>query len=178
MTIYTLSKQLNIASQNEVRESHHPKAKELMAFLKDIDFHDFNDYFCWKTGGDGDNGEVLLKQLDTFFATKDHENALYLNEKGEVGFIYRPSYGMPWDQGGKRPWLRTHRALVEAVLNKEWAAVQALVNDRYPDEYWGTLEELRVEWFSPGAVVEVTEFDGYERLHEKYIEGYVIPLIP
>ena len=74
MTIYTLSKQLNIASQNEVRKSHHPKAKELMAFLKDIDFHDFNDYFCWKTGGDGDNGEVLLEQLDTFFATKDHEN--------------------------------------------------------------------------------------------------------
>jgi len=63
-------------------------------------------------------------------------------------------------------------------VNKNWAAVQALVNARYPDEYWGTLEELRVEWFYPGAVVEVTEFDGYERLHEKYIEGYVIPLIP
>ena len=50
---------------------HHPKSEELMEFLSTHDFNDYNDYFYWKTGGDGDNGEVLMYQLDAFFEMKD-----------------------------------------------------------------------------------------------------------
>ena len=50
---------------------HHPKSKELMAFLVDIDFNVFGDHFCWKTGGDGDNGESLMYEMDAFFEAKD-----------------------------------------------------------------------------------------------------------
>lgn len=50
---------------------HHPKAEELMEYLKSIDYNLFNDYFCWKSGGDGDNGETLMYQLDMFFEAKD-----------------------------------------------------------------------------------------------------------
>ena len=50
---------------------HHPMSKRLMEFLEMHDFNDYNDYFCWKTGGDGDNGESLMYQMDVFFELLD-----------------------------------------------------------------------------------------------------------
>lgn len=46
---------------------HHPMSDRLMRFLVDHDFNDYDDYFCWKFGGDGDNGETLAFQMDAFF---------------------------------------------------------------------------------------------------------------
>lgn len=54
---------------------HHPMSERLMEFLAQHDLNDFNDYFCWKTGGDGDNGETLMYQMDSFFELLDKENA-------------------------------------------------------------------------------------------------------
>ncbi len=53
---------------------HHPKSIQLMNFLKEHDFKDYNDYFCWKTGGDGDNGEALMYQMDAFFEQMDKKD--------------------------------------------------------------------------------------------------------
>lgn len=39
------------------------------------DFYDLQDYFQWKKGGDGDNGEMLMYELDTFFEQKDKDHA-------------------------------------------------------------------------------------------------------
>jgi hypothetical protein len=50
---------------------HHPKSEELMAFLEAVDFHAYGDYFSWSVGGDGDNGETLMYQMDAFFEAKD-----------------------------------------------------------------------------------------------------------
>jgi hypothetical protein len=52
---------------------HHPKAMELMDHLMALDFHCNNDSFCWKRGGDGDNGEELLYALDCYFERLDKE---------------------------------------------------------------------------------------------------------
>jgi hypothetical protein len=51
--------------------SHHPMSKKLMEFLVKHDFQDYNDYFGWKIGGDGDNGETLMYQMDAFFELTD-----------------------------------------------------------------------------------------------------------
>ena len=50
---------------------HHPKSIELMLRLSEIDFKRFDDYFDWNTGGEGDNGEVLLNELDIIFDEDD-----------------------------------------------------------------------------------------------------------
>jgi len=50
---------------------HHPKSQELMEFLAEHDFKDMDDYFCWKIGGDGDNGESLMYEMDVYFEQKD-----------------------------------------------------------------------------------------------------------
>ena len=50
---------------------HHPMSERIMNFLKEHDFNDYDDYFCWKSGGDGDNGETLMYQLDALFEMLD-----------------------------------------------------------------------------------------------------------
>ena len=46
---------------------HHPISEALVNFLQVVDHQYDNLYFDWKTGGDGDNGETLMFQLDCFF---------------------------------------------------------------------------------------------------------------
>lgn len=67
------SKGLTTKDRWEEGIDHHPKSKELMEFLEAHDFNDYNDYFCWKSGGDGDNGETLMYQMDAFFELKDEQ---------------------------------------------------------------------------------------------------------
>ena len=50
---------------------HHLKSEELMSFLVEHDCYEYGDYFCWKVGGDGDNGESLMYEMDAFFEQKD-----------------------------------------------------------------------------------------------------------
>jgi len=52
-------------------KSHHPMSERLMDFLSKHDFEDYSDFFCWETGGDGDNGEILMFEMDAFFEMLD-----------------------------------------------------------------------------------------------------------
>ena len=54
---------------------HHPMSIKIMAFISDFDFLFADDYFCWKSGGDGDNGEFLMYELDVFFELLDKEKS-------------------------------------------------------------------------------------------------------
>ncbi len=47
---------------------HDPRSIELYRSIAKIDFEEGSDYFCFKSGGDGDNGEHLMYLLDTHFA--------------------------------------------------------------------------------------------------------------
>lgn len=57
----------NISTRWEQGLDHHPKSVELFNALAKIDFTLGGDYFCWKSGGDGDNGEHLMYELDIYF---------------------------------------------------------------------------------------------------------------
>ncbi len=72
-TVYELAKDKGLTSQKRWEEGtpHHPKSIALAQFLSEHDFHDYGDYFCWKTGGDGDNGETLMFQMDAYFEALD-----------------------------------------------------------------------------------------------------------
>lgn len=53
---------------------HHHESVRLMEFLAEHDFKDYGDYFCWKIGGDGDNGETLMYQMDAYFEMREIES--------------------------------------------------------------------------------------------------------
>ena len=61
----------NINTRWESGAEHHPKSVELFKSLSAIDFKHGGDYFCWKSGGDGDNGEMLMYEMDIHFECID-----------------------------------------------------------------------------------------------------------
>lgn len=52
-------------------KDHHSSTLELFSKLEELDFQLYDDYFCWEQGVAGDNGEVLMKQLDIIFRLQD-----------------------------------------------------------------------------------------------------------
>ena len=52
---------------------HHPEAEIIFALIKGSDWWFGNDYFCWKEGGDGDNGETLKYSLSVLLELRDAE---------------------------------------------------------------------------------------------------------
>ena len=50
---------------------HHLESLRLFKEISHIDFTLCGDYFCWKCGGDGDNGETLLYELDIVFERRE-----------------------------------------------------------------------------------------------------------
>lgn len=75
MSDYSKAKELGLTSKNRWEDgiNHHLMSKRLVRFLADHDFYDYGDRFCWKVGGDGDNGETLMFQMDAFFEMLDKE---------------------------------------------------------------------------------------------------------
>ena len=52
---------------------HHPKSIEIFKAIMYNDWNYGGDYFCWKYGGDGDNGEHLMYLLDIYFEQKESD---------------------------------------------------------------------------------------------------------
>ena len=50
---------------------HDPRSIKIVESLAEIDWAVFDGHFDWKTGGDGDNGESLMYELDVYFELLD-----------------------------------------------------------------------------------------------------------
>jgi len=70
---YELAKELKLTNLDRWEKGieHHPMSERLVRFLVEHDLYDYDDYFCWKVGGDGDNGEALMYEMDAFFEMMD-----------------------------------------------------------------------------------------------------------
>lgn len=53
-------------------KEHNPKSKEIFDFISRLDFEN-GDFFVFKYGGDGDNGEFLMDLLDCYFESNTQE---------------------------------------------------------------------------------------------------------
>jgi hypothetical protein len=73
---YARAKKLGLTKKDRWGEGldHHPMSLRLMEFIKLHDYKDHDNTFDWKCGGDGDNGEALMYQMDAFFELLDMEN--------------------------------------------------------------------------------------------------------
>ena len=72
---YDKAKALGLTGKDRWGEGipHHPMSERLMKFLKEHDKEDYGHFFGWRTGGDGDNGETLMYQMDAFFEMLNKE---------------------------------------------------------------------------------------------------------
>jgi hypothetical protein len=60
-------KDVNLSARWENGVPHHPLAERLARLIGEIDFACAGDSFCFKFGGDGDNGETLTYILSEIF---------------------------------------------------------------------------------------------------------------
>jgi hypothetical protein len=58
---------VNIEERWEKGIEHDSRSVEIYRAIAKIDFEQNDDYFNWKSGGDGDNGEALMYLLDVYF---------------------------------------------------------------------------------------------------------------
>jgi len=49
-------------------KKHLPQSVKLFNHIQKLDF-ELGDFFCFKSGGDGDNGELLMDYFDDYFAS-------------------------------------------------------------------------------------------------------------
>jgi hypothetical protein len=68
---------------------HHPMSIELYKILAHIDFVHGGDAFGWKSGGDGDNGEHLMYELDIYFESLDHAAKIHVNLADQIKWIFQ-----------------------------------------------------------------------------------------
>ena len=61
----------DITSRWENGIEHHPKSYEIVKNLQRIDWMFCGGHFDWEIGGDGDNGETLMYELDILFELLD-----------------------------------------------------------------------------------------------------------
>lgn len=64
---------MRVSERWEKGVPHDQRSIEIVRALMRIDLQQCGDYFCWKLGGDGDNGETLAYELDVYFAEKDQQ---------------------------------------------------------------------------------------------------------
>lgn len=112
MSDYEEAKKLGLVDKDRWGDgiAHHPESIRLMEFLRPTDSRDYADYFCWKEGGDGDNGETLMYQMDPFFEVKDYranevndykERCLIFDAIIEQGIMVKP-YASDYITGKRR----------------------------------------------------------------------------
>lgn len=58
----------------EEGKGHHPNSIKLYERLAEIDYKYNSDSFCFKSGGDGDNGESIMFMLDIIFEEEDNKH--------------------------------------------------------------------------------------------------------
>jgi len=67
--------ELDINKRWEQGMEHDSRSVALFEKLSEIDFNYGGDYFCWKRGGDGDNGEHMMYEMDIMFEQEDSSHS-------------------------------------------------------------------------------------------------------
>lgn len=62
--------QLKIEDRWSAGIPHERESIKLVQLIKQMDLRHFDDYFCLKIGGDGDNGETLMYIIDALIENK------------------------------------------------------------------------------------------------------------
>ena len=90
-----------------------------------------------------------------------------LIKDGKVAVLYSPGFGAGWStwaNDGNEEAMAMDRDLVEAFLEGGVNAVVKVAEEKYPDNYTGGTDDLKVVWLPVGTQFKIREYDGSETL--------------
>lgn len=86
---------------------------------------------------------------------------------GKVAVLYSPGFGAGWSTwalDGNEEAMAMDRDLVEAFLTGGVNAVVKVAEEKYPDNYTGGADDLKVAWLPVGTQFKIRGYDGSETL--------------
>ena len=86
---------------------------------------------------------------------------------GKVAVLVSPDYGAGWYSWHRIEELLYDPSIVLWLEAKELDKIEHYLTLKYPNEYFGGLDDLTVEWIDQGTEFRIDEFDGAESIELK-----------
>lgn len=86
---------------------------------------------------------------------------------GKVAVLVSPDYGAGWYSWHRIEELLYDPSIVLWLEAKELDKIEHYLALKYPNEYFGGLDDLTVEWIDQGSEFRIDEFDGAESIELK-----------
>ncbi len=83
---------------------------------------------------------------------------------GKVAVLVSPDYGAGWYSWHQIEELLYDPSIVLWLESQELDKIENYLALKYPNEYFGSLEDLSVQWIDEGAEFRIDEYDGAESI--------------
>ena len=86
---------------------------------------------------------------------------------GKVAVLISQGYGAGWSTGVKGGDVLLFDPVIVGILlnwNYNIEEIEKYMDEKYPDFYYGVLDDLTIKWVPQGARFHVEEYDGSETL--------------
>ena len=81
---------------------------------------------------------------------------------GKVAVLFSPGYGAGWYSWHQIEELLYDPSIVLWLESGEMDKIENYLTLKYPGEYFGGLEDLRIVWIDQGTEFQIHEYDGAE----------------
>jgi hypothetical protein len=83
---------------------------------------------------------------------------------GRVAVIFSPGYGSGWYTSHDIEALIFDSSIVAWIEAEEYDKIKNYMILKYPDTWFGALEDLRIAWIPEGTEFVIDEYDGNESI--------------
>jgi len=92
---------------------------------------------------------------------------------GKVAILYSPGFGAGWYSWHHIEELVFDPSIVAWLEANELGKIVSYLTLKYPDEYFGGVDQLTIKWIPQGTQFRIEEYDGAESvqllLNERYL---------
>jgi hypothetical protein len=81
-----------------------------------------------------------------------------------VAVIFSPGYGSGWYTSHNIEELIFDPSIVEWIEAEEYDKIKNYMILKYPDIWFGALDDLRIAWIPEGTEFQIDEYDGNESI--------------
>lgn len=99
-------------------------------------------------------------------------NKLIKDEK--VAVLVSPEHGAGWYSWHQFEELLFDPSIVQWIESKEMDKIANYLALKYPNEYFGGLDDLVIQWIPAGTEFRINEYDGAESIEYKEQQEWLI----